>query len=335
MLGGMTKTRSTATVSAVPAAPSLPARIAAAASVVGLRQLNALLPQNRAGIWAGRGLIAAIMAAFGPPPPGTHVTTLRSGGVRGEWVRAPGVQQGERAIYFIHGSGYVVCSARTHRGLAARLSRETGLPVFLVDYRLAPEHRFPAAAADVEAGYRWLLAHGYRPEHLVVGGDSAGGHLALDLLLENLRSATSQPAGVFMFSPLLDLSLTLAEEQDRRRPDPMAPARVGRRLVALYTEGQPEDSPRLRLTIPSGAALPPLFVQASAEEMLSGDARQLRDMAAAAGARCELELWPGRIHVFQALPLLAPEAHAALRHTAAFVEQALAQADSTTRERVS
>ncbi|MFC9997356.1 alpha/beta hydrolase [Nocardia sp. NPDC127526] len=332
----MTRTGSTATFgsAAVPATASRRARVAAAASVVGLRRINGVLPPNRVGIRAGRGLIAGVMAAFGPPLPGTRVTRVRAGAVRGEWVRAAGVAHGDRAIYYIHGSGYVVCSARTHRGLASRLSKVTGLPVFSIDYRLAPEHRFPAAAEDVEAGYRWLLANGYRAENLVVGGDSAGGHLALDLLLQNLRGETPQPAGVFMYSPLLDLTLTLAERRDRRLPDPMAPAPVGRRLIELYTEGQQPDSPRLRLSVPPGAALPPLLVQASAGEMLADDARQLHDMAVAAGVRCDLELWPGRIHVFQALPLLVPEAVPALRRTRDFIAEALSRADASTRTKV-
>lgn len=330
----MTSTGSTVTPDAgLPRAASLRAQVAAVASVAGLRQVNGLLPANRAGIWAGRGLIAAVMAAFGPPLPGTAVVEVRSGHLRGEWVRAAGVEHGERAIYYIHGSGYVVCSARTHRGLASRLSKATGLPVFLVDYRLAPEHRFPAAADDVAAGYRWLLEKGYRAGDLVIGGDSAGGHLALDLLLHNGRTGIAQPAGAFMFSPLMDLTLTLAEQRDRRRPDPMAPARAGRRLVQLYTRGQCPASPRLRLDIAPGTPLPPLFVQASAEEMLSDDARRLYEMAVAAGARCELEMWPGRIHVFQALPLLVPEAGLALRRTAKFVRSALAE--TSVRERVS
>ncbi len=307
----------------VPVSASRQARLAASASVVGLRRINGVLPPNRVGIAAGRGLIAGVMAAFGPVLPGTRVTPVRSGAVRGEWVRAAGVAQGERAIYYIHGSGYVVCSARTHRGLASRLSKSTGLPVFLIDYRLAPEHRFPAAADDVEAGYRWLLDNGYRAADLVIGGDSAGGHLALDLLLQNLRGDIAQPAGVFMYSPVMDLTLTLAEERDRRLADPMAPAPVGRRLIELYTEGQHADSPRLRLTIPPGAALPRLLVQASAGEMLADDAVHLRDMARAAGVDCELELWPGRIHVFQALPLLVPEAAQALRRTRQFIHAAL------------
>ncbi|MBF6174916.1 alpha/beta hydrolase [Nocardia blacklockiae] len=331
----MAEPRSTVTSPAVPASASPQARLAAAASVLGVRQINALLPRNRVGIRAGRSLIATIMATFGPTLPGTRVQAVRSDSVRGEWVRAAGVPHGDRAIYYVHGSGYVVCSARTHRGLASRLSKVTGLPVFVVDYRLAPEHPFPAAADDVAAGYRWLLGNGYRPADLVIGGDSAGCHLSLDLALQNLASGRPQPAGVFMFSPLLDPTLTLAEQRDRVQPDPMAPARVGRRLIELYTAGEPAHSPRLRLTVPPGAALPPLFVQASAGEMLSDDARQLHAMATAAGVPCELELWPGRIHVFQALPLLVPDAVPALRRTADFVASALADANSLPRERVS
>ncbi|WP_245663316.1 alpha/beta hydrolase [Nocardia inohanensis] len=335
----MATTGSTATfpltaTPAIPATASMQSRVAAVASVLGLRQLNGVLPDNRIGIGAGRALIAGIMAAFGPPLPGTAVTQVRSGTVRGEWVRAAGVEHGTRAIYYVHGSGYVVCSARTHRGLASRLSRATGLPVFVVDYRLAPEHRFPAAADDVGDGYRWLLENGYRATDLVIGGDSAGCHLTLDLLLRNRESGTPQPAGAFMFSPLMDLTMTLAQREDDRRPDPMAPAWLGRRLIRHYTGAEPSDSPRLRLVIPPGAMLPPLFVQAASEEMLSGDARRLRDEAVAAGTRCELEFWPGRIHVFQALPLLVPEAGPALARAAAFAGAALAEANAVAREQV-
>jgi epsilon-lactone hydrolase len=320
--------------SAIPARATPRTRLAAAASVVGLRQVNGWLPNNRIGIEAGRGLIAAVMAIGGPVPPGTAIDPVRSGGVRGEWVRAAGVRHGDRAVYYLHGSGYVVCSARTHRGLAARISKATGLPVFVLDYRLAPEHPFPAAAQDTATGYRWLLEYGYHAGDLVIGGDSAGGHLALDLLLQNAIAGIEQPAGTFMFSPLIDTTLTLAQRRDRVLPDPMAPAAAGRRLIELYTATAPADSPRLRLTIPPGTALPPLFVQASAGEMLADDARHLRDMAVAAGVPCELELWPGRIHVFQALPLLVPEATPALCRVAAFVASALAQVDSNSGKQV-
>ena len=288
-----------------------------------MRPINIALPTNRAGVWAGRQIISTFMTALGPPLPGTKVTSVSSGGVVGEWVRAPGVSTGRSAMYYIHGSGYVICSARTHRGLASRLSAATGLPVFVSDYRLAPEHRFPAAADDVAAGFRWLLDAGYAASDIVIGGDSAGGHLALDLLLENARTGAAQPAAVAMFSPLVDLTFASAAVQERRRKDPMISARAARNLLSHYTFGQRDDHPRLRLTIPRGATLPPIFVQAGGAEMLSADARQLQRMLRAAGSDCELEIWPGQMHVFQALPLLIPEASQALRRAAAFLTAAL------------
>ncbi|MCP2297429.1 Acetyl esterase/lipase [Nocardia amikacinitolerans] len=318
-------TRSTKTsVPGVPAAPSLRAGLAAAAAEYGLRPLNCAIPLNTPGIWFARKLIATIMAAGGPPPSGTNVSQVRAGAVRGEWVRADGVEFGKRAIYYIHGSGYVLCSARTHRGLAARLSRETGLPVFLTDYRLAPEHRFPAAADDVAAGYHWLLTHGFEGKDIAVACDSAGGHLVLDLLVQNGTRSAPQPAAVAMFSPLLDLTLSLAAEQELRKRDPVISARAAARLPRQYTRGLPADTPRLRLTVPSGIELPPILVQAGGAEMLSADARHLHDMVRAAGGSCELEIWPGQVHVFQALPRLVPEADLALRRAAEFLGTALA-----------
>ncbi|MEV0706228.1 alpha/beta hydrolase [Nocardia aurea] len=317
-------TRSTRTsVPAIPAAPSLRAVVAARAAEYGLRPLNCAIPLNTPGIWFARTLIATIMAAAGPTLPGTTVTRVRAGAVRGEWVRAPGVPFGTKVVYYIHGSGYVLCSARTHRGLAARLSKRTGLPVFLTDYRLAPEHPFPAAADDVEAGYRWLLDRGTDAKDIVIACDSAGGHLALDLLIENGRRRGPQPAAVTMFSPLLDLTLGLAAEQERRQRDPVISATAAARLPRRYTRGLADDAPRLRLTIPDGIELPPILVQAGGAEMLSADARALHAMVRAAGGVCELEIWPGQVHVFQALPLLTPEADQALARAADFLRAAL------------
>ncbi|MGX1778627.1 alpha/beta hydrolase [Nocardia brasiliensis] len=302
------------------------AQFICAATGFGVRPLISALPANRVGVWTGRCLIAGLMAALGPPLLGTSVERITSGAVRGDWIRAPGVVGARRAIYYIHGSGFAVCSARTHRGLASRLSRASGLPVFVLEYRLAPEHRFPAAADDVQAGYQWLLESGFRPEEVVVAGDSAGGHLILDLLFENARADVGQPAAAVLFSPLLDPTFTLAAAQEQQRRDPMITAKSARALVAHYTREQPDDHPRLHLTVPSGAVLPPLLVQVGGVEMLRGDAEELHRLFTAAGGKCELEIWPGQMHVFQALPLLLPEAKAALSRVSAFLAASLAGA---------
>ncbi|AEF40865.1 Alpha/beta hydrolase fold-3 domain protein [Hoyosella subflava DQS3-9A1] len=297
-----------------------------------LRNLTNVVPLNNPGVWFARQLVSVSMGVLGPPLRGTRVEQVRSGAVRGEWVRGPGVTQSDRAIFYIHGSGYVVCSARTHRGIASRLSQASGAPVFTVDYRLAPEHPFPAAAQDIETAYRWLLGQGYVSDQIVVAGDSAGGHLAVDLFIENARTQTPQPSAAVLFSPLMDLSLSLAEAKERTRRDPMISAENARKLVSLYTGRHPADHPRLKLGLAAGTALPPLLVQAGGEEMLSADAEYLRALVTQAGGSCELEIWPGQMHVFQALPRLVPEARPALRRAGQFITRAWSSRDLSLTE---
>ena len=288
-----------------------------------LRPMTNLLPTSRRGLEFSRRLVATSMNLFGPVPKGTTVDFVAESPVRGEWVRAPGLSPGPRVILYIHGSAYVICSARTHRGLTARLSRTTGLPVFTVDYRLAPEHPFPAAADDLEAAYRWLLGQGYDAANIVIAGDSAGGHLAADLIIENDRTGTPQPGAMVLFSPLIDLGFELSARMERTRKDPMISAKAARGLVALYTDGHDANLPRLRLDLALVRDLPPTLIQVGGAEMLRGDARHLRTMIDAAGGRSELEIWPDQMHVFQALPRLIPEAEHALEHAAEFIVHAL------------
>ena len=208
----------------VPARGSLRSRGAALVSALTLRQISAVLPPEQAwGLWLSRRIVASIMDAFGPSLAGTSVEPIdavQPDGHRvvGEWVRAPGVPARPGAIYFVHGSGYALCSPRTHRRLTAWLSRLTGLPVFAVDYRLAPRHRFPTAADDVRAGWDWLTRR-HSAEHIVIAGDSAGGHLAVDLLLQH-DVAASGPAALVLFSPLIDLTFGLSRRSRGTAPRP-------------------------------------------------------------------------------------------------------------------
>ncbi|CAJ1496510.1 alpha/beta hydrolase [[Mycobacterium] kokjensenii] len=306
----------------MPTTATARARLSAVVARWTLGNLTSVIPMNRPGIWFGRRLLATIMRTFGSLPDGTRVIPVNGPRIRGEWVLGPGVEFGDRVGYYVHGSAYVLCSPSTHRKLVARLSEATGLPMYVVDYRLAPEHPFPTAAEDVEAGYRWLLAQGYAGSDIVIGADSAGGHLTCDLLLSHAGEADFRPAGVVLFSPLIDLTLTLAHRQEAVRRDPAMSATAARRMVGLYTRGLDRDHPRLRLDFAEAAQLPPVFIQVGDREMLSADARYLDGEVRRAGGTSTLEVWPGMVHVFQALPRLAPEAVPALRRAAAFIADA-------------
>jgi acetyl esterase/lipase len=315
------------TTDTMPARGSKRSRGAAAVSGLTLRQISAVLPPERAwGLWASRQIVARIMDAFGPSLAGTEVekvdVRLRDGGrVVGEWVRGAGVTAADECIYFLHGSGFALCSPRTHRRLTAWLSRLTGLPVFCVDYRLAPLHRFPTAAVDVRSGWDWLCHEkGFAPERIVIAGDSAGGHLAVDLLLQ---PDVSHPAGLALFSPLIDLTFGLARTREVLRRDPAIRAADAAKLVELYCTGTHVSHPRLTLDVAGGRRMPPTLVQAGGGEMLVADARTLAADITAAGGDCELQVWPDQVHVFQALPRLTPEAAPAMRRVAVFVADSL------------
>jgi acetyl esterase/lipase len=286
-----------------------------------------VLPADKAwGIWLSRRIVAGIMDAFGPSLAGTSVEPVDVVGpdgrrVVGEWVRARGITATDKAIYFIHGSGYALCSPRTHRRLTAWLSRLTGLPVFVVDYRLAPRHRFPIAANDVRAGWDWLSSQ-VPPEQVVIAADSAGGHLAVDLLLQP-DVAASGPAALVLFSPLIDLTFGLARAREEFRRDPAIRAVDAARLVALYCGSVDPAHQRLALDIAAGPSLPSTLIQAGGAEMLVADARHLAADIRAAGGNCELQAWPDQVHVFQALPRLSPEAVKAMAHAARFIDTSM------------
>ena len=333
----------------VPARGSLRSRGAAAVSAYTLRPITSVIPPERAwGLWLSRQIIAGIMGTFGPSLAGARVeqvdTRLPDGRrVKGEWVygprtptsetpRAPSFKTAEGVIYYVHGSGYAVCSPKTHRRLTSWLSSLTGLPVFSIDYRLAPRHRFPSAADDVRAGWDWLVETcGMPPKQIVIAGDSAGGHLAVDMLLQP-ELAADHPAALVLFSPLFDITFELSLARERIRPDPAIRAADAVRLVRLYHAGVEPTHQRLRLDVAGGQALPPTLIQAGGSEMLQGDARQLAADIRAAGGRCELQIWPHQVHVFQALPRMTPEAAKAMAYVARFIAHALQDARALTEE---
>lgn len=281
--------------------------------------LSIVAPRNRLGAYTFRALVHVGMTAGGAAGI-EHVPVrdeYRMQPVIGEWI-ADRPEPGTPILFYLHGSAYVGCSTATHRRLVSRLVRRTGRPAFSLAYPLAPRHRFPAAHDAVVAGYRWLLDQGFRAEDIVVAGDSAGGHLALALCGELRRLGLPMPAGLALMSPLVDATFETAAAAARRTQDPTCVPRGAKRLLHHYTRGADHQDPRLAVVRETGADLPPMLIQAGGSEMMSADAELYAAAQSAAGGRCELQVWPGQIHVFQAFGFL-PESGAALDAIAAFV----------------
>ena len=257
------------------------------------------------------------IAEIWPVPGDVSIVAVEVAGRPAEWVAAPGARD-DRAVLYLHGGGYVIGSLATHRDLAARISRASASRVLLLDYRLAPEHRFPAAVEDALAAYRWLLARGHDPRRLAVAGDSAGGGLAL-VTLVGLRDAGDRlPAAAVCLSPWTDLALSGGSMQSRAGADPAIDRATLQRWAGHYLAG---GDPRQPLASPLYAdlsGLPALLVLVGTAEILLDDAARVAQRAAAAGVEVVYEPWPDLGHVFAAYAG-TPEAGQAAALIAAFL----------------
>ncbi|WP_292990808.1 alpha/beta hydrolase [Mycobacterium sp.] len=261
--------------------------------------LNVLVSQQ----WLFTGLRPAadnLIARTSPVVPGVLVVPV-SDPVRGEWVRAPDNDDAAGVILVLHGSGYLICSSRTHRGFASHLSEYSGMPAFTVDYRLAPEHPFPAAEDDAFAAYRWLLEQGHDPAKIVVAGDSAGGHLAVALAVRLRNEGLPLPAALALFGPLIDPSYRACIADPRVRSQPLDP-RTARRAVALYVGDHDDQDPRLNLLNADLSDLPPIQIHFGSREVMRADAEAFAKQVVELGGRCDEQLWPGLMHGYWLWP---------------------------------
>jgi acetyl esterase/lipase len=238
------------------------------------------------------------------------------GGVSVEWTRVPAARG---VVYYCHGGGYLVGSPVAYRRFADRLARSTGHDVAMIDYRLAPEHPFPAATDDAFAGYGALLAAGHDPATIVVAGDSAGGGLALATLLRIVESGLALPAGAVLLSPWTDLAATGASVRENALADPMLPASRIAEAAAAYAGATALDHPWLSPLYGDYTGLPPLLILAGSTEILRDDAARVAERARAAGVTADLQIWRDAPHVFPIFADILPEGRRALAHIADFV----------------
>ena len=264
----------------------------------------------------------AMIGSAAQLPAGLIREPIQVNGVPAEWVSARGAAA-DRAVLYLHGGGYVLGSIATHRELAARISAASGARCLVIDYRLAPEHPFPAAVEDAVKAYRWLLDVGYAPERLAIAGDSAGGGLTMATLLALRDAKLPMPATAVCISPWVDLAVEGESMSTRAKEDPMLSREP---LLAMAKHYLGSGTARAPLASPGFAdlrGLPPLLIHVGDHETLLDDSTRLAERARRAGVEVELEIWPEMIHVWHAFAAMVPEGREAIERIGAHLAKRL------------
>jgi epsilon-lactone hydrolase len=249
-------------------------------------------------------------------PFGVRFSRSSLGGVPTEIVRTKSNARSENAVLFLHGGAFMIGSPVSHRSITGRLAKHTGATIFAPDYRLAPEHPFPAALDDVLASYRALLAQGYAAERIAIAGDSAGGGLVLSLCLRLRSEGLAQPACVVVISPWADLTLTqLAPVAD----DALLRAAWLNQGASAYLQGHSARDPLVSPLLADLAGLPPTLIQAASKEILRDDSRRLAELLSGAGVSVIHREFPCMWHDFQLYAGVVPEATQAVDEIAQFI----------------
>jgi epsilon-lactone hydrolase len=250
---------------------------------------------------------------------GVEVSEISEGGVRGDWVTPKPAREG--VILYLHGGGFVSCSPRKYRPLTAALARLGSRRVFCPDYRLAPEHRFPAALDDVFAAYKYLLEQGFPADKIAVAGDSAGGGLTLSLLLR-LRDEGLQPLACGVcFSAWADLTGTSGSVRENDGRCAMFRTANITEFAAVYLGDRSAREPYASPALADLHALPPVLLQVGSTELLVDEARLVHDKISAAGGVSELHIYDDLAHGWHLLDGLLPEAREALEEAVRFIDR--------------
>jgi epsilon-lactone hydrolase len=253
-----------------------------------------------------------------PLPDDVRVTEVTAGGVPAHWLAAPGTDPG-RVLLFLHGGGFELGSLRSDGELAARLGRASGMRVLFPEYRLAPEHPFPAAIDDVLAAWRWLRTdQGVSASSVAVTGDSAGGGLAVALLVATRDAGEALPAAAALMSPTVDLTSSGASMTERVDQDPISTPALLRQFAADYLAGADPRTPLASPLFADLAGLPPLLIQVGTADLLLSDSERLAAAAGQAGVDVTLQVGEGLTHVYQLL-LGTPEAAQATERIGKFL----------------
>ncbi len=272
------------------------------------------------GIAGARPMIDDLIARYARTPSFVDIRHVNAGGVDAEWVRLPKSDKSKVLVY-LHGGAYFFGSPDTHRNLVWRLAAKAGCRVLCVNYRLAPEHPYPAAVEDAYAVYNWLLAQGFDPGSIAMAGDSAGGGLTFATLAKLRDEGVPLPSCAVGLSPWTDLAVTGPSLRTNARRDPMFDPGAIPRAVDLYLQGADPYDPYASPLYADPTGMPPTLIQVGSTEILLDDSRRLAHNFREAGVDVKLRVYQGVPHVWQVLTPLIPEARSAVNEIGVFLKK--------------
>ena len=282
-----------------------------------LAHLAKLPPQESLTLAEQRAQYERAERAF-PVPADVTVERVTAPVAPSEWL-APPSARADIVVLYLHGGGYVIGSPRSHRHLAAAIARAARARALVLDYRLAPEHPFPAALEDAVAAYRWLLAQGQAPASLVVAGDSAGGGLTVATLVALRELGVPLPAAGVCISPWVDLTCSAPSYATNAAADPIVRPAIVAEMARAYLAGADPKTPLASPRFADLSGLPPLLIHVGRDEVLLDDATGLAECLKVAGGAARLEIVPRMVHVWHWFLPMLDEAQTAVDEIGAFV----------------
>jgi len=253
------------------------------------------------------------------PPRGTEIITVDLGGVPAERTSVA-TSRSDRHVLYLHGGAYLSGSPALYRDFLWRIAAVTRTGVWCIDYRLAPEHPFPAAVDDAAKAYRALLNDGADPGGIVLMGESAGGGLVFATLLKLRDEGTALPAAAVAMSPWTDLALTGESLRVNDAVDPMITVEALPGAASNYLAGADPRHPYASPLFGDPTGLPPALILVGGDEVLRDDAVRMADTMQTAGCEVEIDVWPGMVHAWPTLARILPEARAAVARIGAFLD---------------
>jgi len=253
-------------------------------------------------------------------PNGVHFSRFNVNGIPAARFKPQKANENIVMLYF-HGGAYALGSVQTHKTLIARIARKAGIYALAIDYRLAPEHPFPADLDDAILAYKWLLDKKYSPKNIIFAGDSAGGGLSLAAILKLKEENLPLPAAAICLSPWTDLLATGNSMQEKAHIDPMLAPKLVHHFADMYAKQQNKQNPYISPLYGDFSDFPPIFIQVGTSEILLDDAKRLATKARQAGVEVELEIWDEMPHVWQACGPYLPESRKAIASIAEYINK--------------